>query len=100
MEAQPRTTQKIIIEKLPKLTYRLIAVRGSQVPVRPNDVNEIEVDGVTYEVADFYKINRNETMYPAALVLQAFGKNYEQAELWKMYRRENNIFFFVAKIRE
>lgn len=93
--------ERVKIKKVPELTYRLIPVRGSEIPEWPNDVKEIEVDdGVVYDVFDWYRIKRDEDIYPEGLIVQAFGKPISQVDIWQMYRRENSIYFFIAKLRE
>jgi len=93
-------TNRIKIKKVPEPVFKLIPVRGSDLGTEwPNDVKEIEVeDGVVYDVLDFYRVMRDEEQFPEALVALAIGKHYTQAELWQAFRRENSIYFFVAKL--
>lgn len=98
---ETKTTQRLKLNAIAEHDIKLIPVRGSKVPAWPNDVKEIEIeDGEIYDVIDFYRIDRDEKMYPQSLVTLATGFEISQTEIWLKFRRENQIFFFVAKLRK
>ena len=84
------------VQKIPKHSYKLIAVPSERMELPVSDYKEIESEGKKYKIAERVTINKNEKM-PTLLTLLSAGISLEYVEIWSAFRGSDKIVFFICE---